>query len=924
MEGPPNATAPRLLATLAFLSGMCGLAYEVLYARLLTTYLGDMFYVSASILVAFLLGIALGARVAHRFSSLLWLVEICIGLYALVLASVCDLYGSELLVWLHPLTGGRAWAVLILVVSVLMTPSLLIGFGVPLFARYLRHHTRRLESALPFDRVYALYNLGAAACVLLIEYLLLRILGIRSSLLVIAAINLLTGLLLRSRVEAPPPPESHDEAPLPRSARPAVLALFVASAISGIYQLWFLKLAGTVFGPYHENFALVVALGLVGITVGTAVARARQVSLGRWLAYGAMLFAGSMLLVFPVIHLWAWVGAPLVEVGFPAAPLKALTLALLGLLPLAILGGTVPALLGQYPVSNRTEGHLLWVSGLGNCLGYTLMVLLLYQTFGAGTLAVFLALGLVAAGALAGDRRWRTAAATLALVGLLVLGWQEHLLSLSYRSFQSAVALQQAKDEFRGYETFRRYDSMVSLVQRSDGAEVLIIDGYRSLTTGRDETHATEVVFGITPALFAPTTRKALVLGIGKGITAGATALVFDKTVAVDVNPAIIDLQPRFASENFGFERREGVTLVLDDGISYLARTDERFDVIVNTVTSPLFFASSKLYTTEFNHLVRSRLEDDGIYAFWFDSRVTPTGARIIFDTVAKSFESCVFVYLKRSYTQLLCSASPMTWRRPKDAPWPPELVAALTPHGLVPLTTALDALAFPRHALFDEPFGTSGNTFDAPALEFAMSSAALVTGGGDWSPFQLAGVDVLASPLHSAHDRDSMGTRCNYLEAMSRMPEFCRLALTEAGHHPPPLTYLELALARQRSKPSPDWVGLAGQLLSHGLLDRAWAELIAMKPEYGTTVEYLQLAAVARLRQDGDVPDELLDQLHLRNPTSSETRRVLARVAALRNRPADALKHLQLIQAQGDSRPDDVRFGQELVTRLRAQEGPR
>ena len=56
----------RVLMTLALPSGCCGLAYEVLYIRALTTLLGDTLYVHAALLSTFLVGIGLGARLAHR------------------------------------------------------------------------------------------------------------------------------------------------------------------------------------------------------------------------------------------------------------------------------------------------------------------------------------------------------------------------------------------------------------------------------------------------------------------------------------------------------------------------------------------------------------------------------------------------------------------------------------------------------------------------------------------------------------------------------------------------------------------------------------------------------------------------------------------------------------------------------------------
>ncbi len=75
----------RLLPIIALLSGWCGIAYELLYSRLLTTHLGDMFQVNAAILTSFLLGIGLGAWVSHRFVRWLWLVELGIGIYAVFL-----------------------------------------------------------------------------------------------------------------------------------------------------------------------------------------------------------------------------------------------------------------------------------------------------------------------------------------------------------------------------------------------------------------------------------------------------------------------------------------------------------------------------------------------------------------------------------------------------------------------------------------------------------------------------------------------------------------------------------------------------------------------------------------------------------------------------------------------------------------------
>lgn len=136
-----NAESPftkrNLLYWLAILSGVCGISYEVLYSRLLSTYLGDMFYVNASILSAFFISMAIGNLIAHRFVRLLPYIEIAIGVYAVVMASLFTTYIAELTP-IFALVGGESIPLLqvSIVWGFLLIPAILIGFSVPLFTLY--------------------------------------------------------------------------------------------------------------------------------------------------------------------------------------------------------------------------------------------------------------------------------------------------------------------------------------------------------------------------------------------------------------------------------------------------------------------------------------------------------------------------------------------------------------------------------------------------------------------------------------------------------------------------------------------------------------------------------------------------------------------------------------------------------------------
>ena len=47
---------------------------------------------------------------------------------------------------------------------------------------------------------------------------------------------------------------------------------------------------------------------------------------------------------------------------------------------------------------------------------------------------------------------------------------------------------------------------------------------------------------------------------------------------------------------------------------------------VLNTVTNPMYFSSSKLYTRDFFRLVKAHLRDDGVYTTWIGTTVGNLG----------------------------------------------------------------------------------------------------------------------------------------------------------------------------------------------------------------------------------------------------------------------------------------------------------
>jgi len=169
---------------LVLLSGFCGISYEILYTRLLGNILGNQFIINATVLLTFLLGIGFGSLYAHRFRKWLWLIEVCIGLYALFMAlgyhTIDQFIYSSL-----PFLGVNILASALVCLVLLIVPAFLVGCSLPLFANFLQAN----GTPSVFSFTYAIYNLGAAITAIAMEFYLIRHFGLKMTTLLLAGLN---------------------------------------------------------------------------------------------------------------------------------------------------------------------------------------------------------------------------------------------------------------------------------------------------------------------------------------------------------------------------------------------------------------------------------------------------------------------------------------------------------------------------------------------------------------------------------------------------------------------------------------------------------------------------------------------------------------------------------------------------------------
>lgn len=699
---------------LLLVSGFCGISYEILYARILSNDIGDQFAVSASVLITFLAGIGFGALYAHRLWRWLWLVEALVGACGVVFALGVGRFASRISTLASPQSGPAG--PMVVCVLLLSIPAFLIGCSLPLFAGYLE----RLGSARAFDKAYSIYNFGASLTVLLVEFWLLRKMGIRGTVLAMAGLNALTsiGLALGFSSLRRELPARHE----PHRFEPHLLtALVLASVASAIFQLLMVKLAECLLGPFRETFALVIALVLLGIAVGSVLvgrfrlgfSRLMLLSLGGlvWIVGGLGLIART----YATVHDMAattYTGLVLLRFAMLAALMGA---------PAIAFGATIPVLLRTQGDLARDSGKLLFVSSLSNVFGFLLMAFGLHKYFDYGVLVLVVA-GLASASVLVYQRFRGTPA--IAAVAFVTLGivlhstrWDEKLLYLDFATFNSVRGLESARQKLGTVERFKGYQDVFSLVENGDDVS-FFVNGYVSVQLGS----TTEPMVGALPALLAPRKDRALVLGLGSGMTTGAVGLLFDRTDAVEINSAVIENLWRMKKWNFDVGSMPGVRIFLDDGVHFVRDSKDQYTLIVNTVTSPRYFSASKLYTKDFFETVRERLTPDGLYATWLDAGIGDRGLDIVLKSLHGSFRNCWLIALRAEYFLLVCSNETIAIRQPG------AVAGSKTLSGYFFDQAGIPAEWLRYSILHTHPFDLIGdpaapvNTLDDPVLEFEIA----------------------------------------------------------------------------------------------------------------------------------------------------------------------------------------------------------
>jgi tetratricopeptide (TPR) repeat protein len=81
------------------------------------------------------------------------------------------------------------------------------------------------------------------------------------------------------------------------------------------------------------------------------------------------------------------------------------------------------------------------------------------------------------------------------------------------------------------------------------------------------------------------------------------------------------------------------VRVIPTDGRNYILATPKNYDVIAAEPSNPWIAGIANLYTREFYHVIKSKLNDDGIFGQWFHNySMSPDDFRMVFRTFVEAF----------------------------------------------------------------------------------------------------------------------------------------------------------------------------------------------------------------------------------------------------------------------------------------------
>lgn len=665
-------TGHLVLALFFVASGFSAVAYQVVLSRYTQLIVGATAYAISALLVAFMLGMSIGSALGGRWADatrhplrLYAIAEGAIGVYCAAFPLLFP-WLQELYLQIAPPLGSDALprsAVRFLVgVLAFLLPSVFMGITTPAFARAIAAH--RPDRGRWLARVYGWNTFGAAAGAFLTAYLLVPMLGLVGSILCLSTINLSVAVLAWRRsvpvaAGSLTPAERSETAAAGRASSAFLVstllfAAFASGLLSFALEIIWTHLLAVLLGNSVYAFGLMLGSLLLGLSLGSLAAERLAEPQSRALDGVGVSLALAGLSV--LLTLGVWDEVPRVFLLFArSSPTFALMEAVrfavalvLMLVPTALFGISFPLVLrcassGAVGFGARL-GAVYAVNTMGAVAGALLGSYYILPRYGSLDALRLLGGCLLTVGGLTvlfhASFRARLPLATVAMSTLLWVWWLPVSWDFNALNMAAAIYLGTSTSQ-EGNILFKKEDPTGGLttVVEARGVRTLLTNG-KFQGDDSEEVPIQHRAANI-PTLLTPQRERALVIGLGTGVTLSALAAHgFKEVVCAELsNPIVEAAALHFAEVNRKVLQWPSVRLVREDGRSVLMESPDRYDVISVEITSIWFAGVGSIYSQEFYELAARRLRRNGVLLQWFPvHHLSARNLYLVVNTVRKVF----------------------------------------------------------------------------------------------------------------------------------------------------------------------------------------------------------------------------------------------------------------------------------------------
>ncbi len=643
-----RAYLPLLLLLFAG-SGCSALIYEIVWYQALQLAIGSTSVSLGVLLATFMGGLCIGSTLFPRMRILKGhplrtyaFIELSIAALAVLVQFSMPFINQ---VYFAGAANGLPGMLLRGVVAAvcMLPPTILMGASLPAIVRWLEASPRAVAW---WGWLYGGNTAGAVVGCLLAGFWLLRDFNTVTGTLFAAAINVVVALVSLALSASTPstipvsgPAASTDAAspePIasytPQSKWPVYVTIALSGAVALGAEVVWTRLLGYLLLATVYVFAIILAVFLTGLALGTAGGSwlLRKVNARNALGWCQILltlgFAWTAYTIVNTFHLPFWNDDVLVTQNGWLMYFMDLKVVAIAIFPATLFwGASFPlacaAISEPGQDSGKTAGGIYAANTLGGIFGALLVSLVLIPTIGSQNSQRVLLILSACSGLLLLAPLAKRATSAMALAASIVVAV---LLAISIEPVPGELI---AYGRFMGRNqglseilyTKEGRNSSVAISRWNNGAIYVNVNGHVEATTEIFDMKLQRMV-GHLAALLHPNPRSVLGIGFGAGVSAGTFTRYpgIEHITVCEIEPVIPPASTiYFAAQNYQVKNNPKTRIVYDDARHYLMTTKDMYDVIASDPLDVFVKGTAALYSLEYYESIKRHLNPGGIFTLY-------------------------------------------------------------------------------------------------------------------------------------------------------------------------------------------------------------------------------------------------------------------------------------------------------------------